>query len=64
MQMGVALVSGPLDSLFGGCNLPAFVFGGSAAALGGIVATKLPELEDIVEKTSPVDNSTTFLGLD
>ncbi|KAL8059812.1 hypothetical protein ABFS82_03G108800 [Erythranthe guttata] len=42
-QMGVSLISGPLDSLFGGSNLPAFVWGGTAAALGGIVAFKLPQ---------------------
>ncbi|KAL6512092.1 general substrate transporter [Orobanche gracilis] len=42
-QMGVTLISGPLDSLFGGSNLPAFVFGGIAAALGGIAALHLPD---------------------
>ncbi|KAH6796415.1 hypothetical protein C2S51_037401 [Perilla frutescens var. frutescens] len=41
-QMGVALISGPLDAVFGGSNLPAFVLGGTAAAVGGIAALKLP----------------------
>lgn len=40
--MIVALISGPLDSLFGGCNLPAFAMGGIAAAVGAIVVFKLP----------------------
>lgn len=40
-QMLVALVSGPLDSLFGSSNLPAFTMGGVAAALGGILAWKM-----------------------
>ncbi|KAK4483857.1 hypothetical protein RD792_011066 [Penstemon davidsonii] len=40
-QMGVALVSGPFDSLFGGSNLPAFLLGGAAAVIGGIAAIKL-----------------------
>lgn len=41
-QMGVALISGPLDAVFGGSNLPAFVLGGTAAAAGGIAALQLP----------------------
>lgn len=41
-QMLVSLSSGPLDSLFGGCNLPAFALGGIAAAVGAIVVFKLP----------------------
>lgn len=41
-QMIVALGSGPLDSLFGGCNLPAFALGGIAAAIAAIVVFKLP----------------------
>ncbi|KAK6116621.1 hypothetical protein DH2020_049620 [Rehmannia glutinosa] len=40
--MGVTLISGPLDSIFGGSNLPAFVWGGIAAVIGGIAALKLP----------------------
>ncbi|CAI9764071.1 unnamed protein product [Fraxinus pennsylvanica] len=40
-HMLVALVSGPLDSLFGSSNLPAFTMGGVAAALGGILALKM-----------------------
>ncbi|KAG8378384.1 hypothetical protein BUALT_Bualt08G0131900 [Buddleja alternifolia] len=40
-QMIVSLVSGPLDSLFGSSNLPAFVMGGIAATLGGIFAMTL-----------------------
>ncbi|KAL2467549.1 Sucrose transport protein SUC5 [Forsythia ovata] len=40
-QMLVALISGPLDSLFGGSNLPAFTLGGVSAALGGILALKM-----------------------
>ncbi|XP_058189925.1 sucrose transport protein SUC8-like [Rhododendron vialii] len=37
-QMVVAMVSGPLDALFGGRNLPAFVMGGIAAAASGILS--------------------------
>ncbi|CAN0892103.1 Sucrose transport protein SUC2 [Linum grandiflorum] len=37
-QMFVSLLSGPWDSLFGGGNLPAFVVGGIAAAVSGVVA--------------------------
>ncbi|KAK4413284.1 Sucrose transport protein SUC2 [Sesamum alatum] len=44
-QMLVALISGPLDALFGSSNLPAFVWGGIAAAIGGIAAFKLPPAE-------------------
>ncbi|KAL2231916.1 UNVERIFIED_CONTAM: Sucrose transport protein SUC2 [Sesamum indicum] len=44
-QIIVSLVSGPLDALFGGSNLPAFVWGGIAAAIGGIAAFKLPPAE-------------------
>ncbi|XP_073277117.1 sucrose transport protein SUC2-like [Primulina huaijiensis] len=39
-QMGVALVSGPLDSLFGGSNLPAFMLGGTETVMGAIFAMK------------------------
>ncbi|GER37798.1 sucrose transport protein, partial [Striga asiatica] len=42
-QMGVTLISGPLDSLFGGSNLPAFILGGFAAAAGGFAALQLPD---------------------
>ncbi|KAL3638748.1 general substrate transporter [Castilleja foliolosa] len=42
-QMVVTLVSGPLDSLFRGSNLPAFIWGGIAAAFGGYAALKLPD---------------------
>ncbi|KAL8152538.1 hypothetical protein V2J09_010298 [Rumex salicifolius] len=42
-QMLVSLVSGPLDSLFGGGNIPGFVLGAISAALSGILAlTVLP----------------------
>ncbi|GAB2271951.1 hypothetical protein Dimus_006779 [Dionaea muscipula] len=42
-QMFISLVSGPLDSAFGGGNLPAFVLGAVSAALSGIFAlTILP----------------------
>ncbi|KAK3230384.1 hypothetical protein Dsin_002265 [Dipteronia sinensis] len=42
-QMVVSLLGGPFDALFGGGNLPAFVFGAVAAAVSGIVAiTMLP----------------------
>ncbi|KAL3830266.1 hypothetical protein ACJIZ3_019068 [Penstemon smallii] len=40
-QMGVALISGPFDDIFGGSNLPAFMLGGTAAVIGGIAAIKL-----------------------
>ncbi|KAL8486013.1 hypothetical protein ACS0TY_028065 [Phlomoides rotata] len=42
-QMGVALISGPFDAMFRGSNLPSFVLGGIAAAVGGIAATNLPD---------------------
>lgn len=35
-QVVVAMVSGPLDALFGGGNLPAFVMGGVAAVASGV----------------------------
>ncbi|XP_050365289.1 sucrose transport protein-like [Argentina anserina] len=42
-QMLVSLVSGPLDSAFGGGNLPAFVLGAIAAVISAILAlTVLP----------------------
>ncbi|KAL0360124.1 UNVERIFIED_CONTAM: Sucrose transport protein SUC2 [Sesamum radiatum] len=44
-QIIVSLLSGPLDALLGGSNLPAFVWGGIAAAIGGIAALKLPPAE-------------------
>lgn len=48
-QMLVALISGPLDSLFGSSNLPAFTMGGIAAALGGILAMKMLPGNDSVQ---------------
>lgn len=44
--MAAALVIGPLDSLFGGSNLPSFVMGGIAAATGGFIAMNLLAAED------------------
>ena len=42
-QMLVSVVSGPVDNLFGGGNLPVFVAGAIAAAASGICAfTVLP----------------------
>ncbi|XP_010673573.2 sucrose transport protein SUC2 [Beta vulgaris subsp. vulgaris] len=42
-QMFVSLISGPLDKLFGGGNLPAFMLGAVAAFIDGILAlTVLP----------------------
>ncbi|KAK3232083.1 hypothetical protein Dsin_003964 [Dipteronia sinensis] len=42
-QMVVSLLGGPFDALFGGGNLPAFVFGAVAAAVSATVAiTMLP----------------------
>ncbi|KAL6216118.1 hypothetical protein ACLB2K_009345 [Fragaria x ananassa] len=40
-QMFVSLVSGPLDSAFGGGNLPAFVLGAIAAVVSGVLALTL-----------------------
>ncbi|KAK9073130.1 hypothetical protein SSX86_007453 [Deinandra increscens subsp. villosa] len=37
-QMVVSVLSGPVDALFGGGNLPAFVVGGVAAMISGIFA--------------------------
>ena len=43
LQILVSLGSGPLDAIFGGGNLPAFVLGAFAAAASGIFAlTMLP----------------------
>ena len=43
LQILVSLGSGPLDAIFGGGNLPAFVLGAFAAAASGIIAlTMLP----------------------
>ncbi|CAK7323589.1 unnamed protein product [Dovyalis caffra] len=42
-QMVVSVAAGPWDALFGGGNLPAFIVGGVAAAMSGILAfTLLP----------------------
>nr|GMD52125.1 sucrose transport protein-like [Ipomoea batatas] len=42
-QMIVSFGGGPLDALFGGGNLPAFIFGAIAAAISGVMAiTVLP----------------------
>lgn len=41
LQMFVSVVSGPLDSCFGGGNLPAFVLGAVAAVISGILALTL-----------------------
>ncbi|XP_051123983.1 sucrose transport protein SUC2-like [Andrographis paniculata] len=43
-QVGVTVISGPLDELFSNSNLPGFVLGGIAAVIGGIAALKLPNL--------------------
>lgn len=40
-QMLVSVVSGPLDAMFGGGNLPAFVLGAVAAAISGVLALVL-----------------------
>ncbi|KZV33072.1 hypothetical protein F511_03338 [Dorcoceras hygrometricum] len=44
-QMGVALVIGPLDSVFEHSNLPGFMLGGTAAAIGAIFAVKMLPVE-------------------
>nr|AAF04294.1 sucrose transporter 1 [Maurandya barclayana] len=55
-QMVVSVASGPLDALFGGGNIPAFVMGAVAAAVSGIFAvTMLPAL--------PADASTKNLSV-
>ena len=41
LQLFVSLVSGPLDSAFGGGNLPVFVLGAIAAVVSGILALTL-----------------------
>ncbi|PRQ26999.1 putative sucrose/H+ symporter, plant, major facilitator superfamily domain-containing protein [Rosa chinensis] len=53
-QMLVSLASGPLDSAFGGGNLPVFVLGAIAAVISGILAMTVLPSPPAVRETNTV----------